>query len=179
MTTDKSPFPPAPDDDGAAFEQALEFSRSAFKTFGVTDDRLHDYARPLADLMTAYAASRITALKAEVEKYQQLDREAATYVESVICMRTGFTGDPPYVGWKGLGLALNEALDERDALRAENAELLEAAKFDRAVTVGKERVAYARGFNDARDEALTIAGSAGAWVVAAAISALKPKEQGE
>ena len=47
-----------------------------------------------------------------------LDREAAEYVEFVICMRTHFTGDPPYVGWKGLGLALDEALDERDRLRA-------------------------------------------------------------
>lgn len=46
------------------------------------------------------------------------DREAATYVESVIVMRTDFTGEPPYTGWKGLGLALNEALDERDRLRA-------------------------------------------------------------
>lgn len=47
----------------------------------------------------------------------KMDREAATHVEIVICMRTDFTGDPPYVGWKGLGLALKEALDERDSLR--------------------------------------------------------------
>lgn len=48
---------------------------------------------------------------------EKMDSEAATYVESVICMRTGFTGEPPYVGWEGLGLALDEALDERDRLR--------------------------------------------------------------
>jgi hypothetical protein len=49
-----------------------------------------------------------------LERFQNLDSEAATHVESVIVMRTHFTGEPPYVGWKGLGLALNEALDERD-----------------------------------------------------------------
>jgi hypothetical protein len=60
----------------------------------------------------------------ERDHFRKLDSEAATYVESVICMRTGFSGEPPYVGWKGLGLALNEALDERDAAiaRAEKAE---------------------------------------------------------
>ena len=58
-----------------------------------------------------------------MSKRQQLDREAAEYVEAVICMRTAFTGDGPYVGWRGLGLALNEALDERDTLRARVAEL--------------------------------------------------------
>ena len=47
----------------------------------------------------------------------RLDIEAAAYVEAVICMRTGFTGNPPHIGWKGLGLALTEALDERDRLR--------------------------------------------------------------
>lgn len=52
-----------------------------------------------------------------LDRLSRLDRESATYVESVIVMRTGFTGDPPYVGWKGLGLALNEALDELDQLR--------------------------------------------------------------
>jgi hypothetical protein len=53
-----------------------------------------------------------------LETFARLDMEAATHVESVICMRTGFTGEPPYVGWRGLGLALTEALDERDMLCA-------------------------------------------------------------
>lgn len=57
------------------------------------------------------------------EKFRKLDREAATFVETQICMRTDFTGDPPYVGWKGIGLALTETLDERDRLRKENVEL--------------------------------------------------------
>ena len=54
--------------------------------------------------------------------FMKLDTEASNYVESPICMRTGFTGDPPYVGWKGLGLALNQALDERDRLKKIHAE---------------------------------------------------------
>lgn len=64
------------------------------------------------------ARAALSAAGGEVERLKRLDQEAGTYVESVICMRTGFTGEPPYVGWKGLGLALNEALDERDRLRA-------------------------------------------------------------
>lgn len=55
--------------------------------------------------------------KARIVVLEKMDSQAATYVESVICMRTHFTGDPPYVGWRGLGLALREALDERDRLR--------------------------------------------------------------
>jgi hypothetical protein len=59
----------------------------------------------------------IASLEAERDKWRALEKEAATYVETVICCRTGFTGEPPHVGWKGLGLALTEALDERDRLR--------------------------------------------------------------
>lgn len=68
--------------------------------------------------------SRIAFLEAELvkttqqlERFRKLDREAGTYVESPIVMRTNFTGNAPYVGWKGLGKALTEALDERDALQ--------------------------------------------------------------
>lgn len=61
----------------------------------------------------------VKRLRKENKTLRRLDSEAATHVESVICTRTGFTGNPPYVGWKGLGLALREALDERDQLRAE------------------------------------------------------------
>jgi len=63
------------------------------------------------------AAEAIRTLVDARDRFAKLDREAATHVESLICMRTDFTGDPPYVGWKGLGLALKEALDERDRLR--------------------------------------------------------------
>src|SRR5690606_14460208 len=63
------------------------------------------------------------ALREKAERFQKLDAEAATHVETVICTRTNFTGEPPYVGWEGLGLALREALDERDRLRAEREEV--------------------------------------------------------
>jgi hypothetical protein len=69
------------------------------------------------------AAEEITALRARVAEVEKRDSEAAHHVESVIAMRTGFTGDRPYVGWKGLGLALNEALDARDAAEARVTEL--------------------------------------------------------
>lgn len=78
---------------------------------GCGDNSYQDTEWSATDLMR-HAAERI-------ERLSKLDREAANYVESVIVMRTRFTGDPPYVGWKGLGLALTEALDERDALRDE------------------------------------------------------------
>ena len=67
--------------------------------------------------------SELERMRAENERLRRLDAQAATYVETVICMRTHFTGEPPYVGWKGLGLALREALDERDRLRAEREEV--------------------------------------------------------
>lgn len=78
---------------------------------------------PLVNRLRAYSGDRyVTELLEEaakrIERLERLDREAANHVESTICMRTNFTGDPPYVGWKGLGIAINEALDERDALRA-------------------------------------------------------------
>ena len=57
-------------------------------------------------------------LTARVELLEQLDREAATHVESVIALRTHFTGMPPYIGWRGLGLALTERLDELEARNA-------------------------------------------------------------
>lgn len=72
-------------------------------------------------------------ITAERDKWRRLETEAAKYVEVPIIMRTHFSGEPPYVGWEGLGLALNEALDERDALRARVAEL--------EGTYGKLRVA--------------------------------------
>ena len=62
-------------------------------------------------------------MTADRDNWRSLETEAAKYVEVPIIMRTHFSGEPPYVGWEGLGLALNEALDERDALRARVAEL--------------------------------------------------------
>lgn len=62
-------------------------------------------------------ADMLENLLTEREKLVALDKEAAAFVETVICLRTDFTGEAPYTGWKGLGMALTEALDERDELR--------------------------------------------------------------
>ena len=54
------------------------------------------------------------AAQARIKKLEQLDSEAATHVESQIAMFKRFTGEPPYVGWRGLGLALKEELEAKD-----------------------------------------------------------------
>ncbi len=59
----------------------------------------------------------IERLTQRVRELEALDRQAATFVESTIALRTHFTGDPPYVGWRGLGLALTETLDAADILQ--------------------------------------------------------------
>jgi hypothetical protein len=79
--------------------------------------------------LTQYCAEA-ARLAAENERLKKLDREAATYVESVICLKSNrFTGNPPYVGWKGLGLALNEDYDELACFRAENERLRAALEW--------------------------------------------------
>ena len=76
-----------------------------------------DECEARGDVIRALQAD-LAAERERLEKFRKLDAEAATYCESVICMRTHFTGNPPYVGWKGLGLAMGEAFDERDAALA-------------------------------------------------------------
>src|SRR5690606_24667877 len=83
--------------------------------------RLHP--RPHHPQHRRRAMSAPERLRAENDRLRPLDAQAAPYVETGICMRTHITGEPPYVGWKGLGLALREALDERDRLRAEREEV--------------------------------------------------------
>lgn len=84
---------------------------------------LVDLARQQAETedvdITFILTQLLPDLADRIESLERRDREAAEFVESVICMRTGFTGNPPYVGWKGLGLAISEVLDERDNLRAQ------------------------------------------------------------
>lgn len=43
--------------------------------------------------------------------------QAQIHCEGPIALRTHFTGEPPYVGWEGLGKAMEEVFDERDALQ--------------------------------------------------------------
>lgn len=88
---------------------------------------LNDAARAtqsFAAIAAALSAERERILLRELRNserlanhYRRLETEAAVHVESPIVLRTNFTGSPPYVGWKGVGLALNDALDELDSLR--------------------------------------------------------------
>jgi len=80
----------------------------------------------------------LAKMSARIKVLERMDKEASTYVESTICMRTNFTGDKPYRGWKGLGLALTEALDERDRLRLENAKLKKKIEATTATTLFTE-----------------------------------------
>lgn len=89
-----------------------------------------------------FAAADVARLLEIAKRYRRMDREAANYVESVICMRTRFTGEAPYVGWKGLGLALNEELDEQERLRVENRYLLAQAQISERIISRLRALAY-------------------------------------
>jgi hypothetical protein len=63
-------------------------------------------------------AGDLAKLIALARHWRRLETEAAKYVESVICMHSAhFTGEPPYVGWEGLGRALQEDYADLRALR--------------------------------------------------------------
>ena len=81
------------------------------------DDLLSAFAARIAELEGEISLRDRTALERDerIAELEKQDREAATHVESLICLRTDFTGEPPHVGWKGLGLALKEHLDKQDA----------------------------------------------------------------
>lgn len=83
------------------------------------DDIDDDIREEINDTLDEIIQEKIAGL-------QRLDAQAAEYVETPIIMRTSFTGEQPYVGWKGLGLAMEQALDERDALKT-RVHALEAA----------------------------------------------------
>lgn len=72
------------------------------------------YAHKEADFHRGFAAA-LSSARTEIERLRKLDAEAATHVESLIVMRTHFTGEGQHVGWRGLGLALKEHLDAKDA----------------------------------------------------------------
>lgn len=80
------------------------------------DDLRRELHIALGDI--ARLERRLTEVTAERDKLRRLDSEASSHVESLICMRTDFTGMGDEIGWKGLGMALKRAFDERDRLRA-------------------------------------------------------------
>lgn len=62
-------------------------------------------------------SSENTLLKDRIARMRGELSAISENIEGTIAQRTTFSGNHPYVGWTGLGLALNEALDERDYLR--------------------------------------------------------------
>lgn len=79
-------------------------------------DRMASLAYGVGEVLVN--ADDLQTLIALVRHWHGLETEAAKYVESVICLRShAFTGEPPYVGWEGLGLALRADYDELEALR--------------------------------------------------------------
>lgn len=59
----------------------------------------------------ALASFCIFCLQRAVIKFHDLESEAANEIEQWVVMNTHFTGSPPYVGWKGIGLALREHVE--------------------------------------------------------------------
>lgn len=102
-----------------AFEQGVSEAFIAWQDLQARERTIREWVPKMHALMNELEATRKErdAALAHREKWQRLADEAAQYVEWTIITRTGFTGEPPYVGWKGLGLALKEALDELDKLR--------------------------------------------------------------
>jgi hypothetical protein len=86
-------------------------------------------SRTQATYGTGYALRELDRLERELSAERaareraERERDAAHHVESQIAVFPEFTGEPPYVGWAGLGLALREHVaklkKERDDARAE------------------------------------------------------------
>ena len=78
------------------------------------DDDLVKALRELSTGAVLVQVDNLLLLAADrLETLMRLDREAATHVEILICLKSKrFTGEPPYTGWKGLGKALREDYDE-------------------------------------------------------------------
>lgn len=140
-----------------AFSEALN---NAYEPVGKINTGENSDANDLIAFLEKSAASsgpsvaeklrQAAAMVARVKHLEMRDSEAATHVESVIAMRPGFTGDAPYIGWKGLGLALTEALDEHDKLRTENANATHTLRllysgYVRTLEVARDRIIFLGG----------------------------------
>lgn len=109
-------------------ERFLEAVADAEHQKRLVDESRAD-ARHLASILRQEEEELVEA-RAEAIKWKRLENEAAEYVEMPIVMRTHFTGEEPYVGWKGIGLALTEALDQRDRLKEAIEQMLDDMEED-------------------------------------------------
>ncbi|NDV50582.1 hypothetical protein [Salipiger sp. PrR003] len=73
--------------------------------------------KPDSTIEMEIAVDLIKALAAERDKVRRLEAEAATHVEELAVLRTPFTGEPPYVGWKGIGLAIRELIERESTYK--------------------------------------------------------------
>ena len=180
--SDKSPSPPAPDEDNrlvARLNAGIQVSGFGRVMVQEANDLMED------------AASRITALKREIAKLRTFSQQATKSI-------TGIAGGGSENFIRGPGAEIYLA----DVPYCEQ-------KIRERITAAHDRTAtaYARGFNDARVAAVAEARKHGDWAkakrndksclrdenlthkftgrylgahaVATAISALKPKDQGE
>jgi hypothetical protein len=100
------------------FSRAVESWRDYMpsKKSLTSDAAIVDLLRKIAKTSPRDQAAQLTLAAQRLGALSRLDAESSA-VEATIVLRTNFTGTGPYVGWKGLGLALREALDERDHLQ--------------------------------------------------------------
>ncbi len=103
-----------------------------------------NYLRTEDDIgrMIEAGQKRIAALEAGNAQLRA-DAELGQALEGIIALRTAFDGEPPYVGNDGVILALTEALDERDKLRAELATARNDA-LEEVAKKSKECIGYTR-----------------------------------
>jgi hypothetical protein len=110
--------------DEHALNSMTEYARMLTRDLAAEIERRKKAEAEAVEARTKHSDTvlRLAAAEARVVKLQALDSAAATHVESVICTKIPqFTGDPPYVGWKGLGLALREYIESSEA-RTKDAE---------------------------------------------------------
>lgn len=124
--------PPGPDEDGEYIPEESAFQFAFLRGLKEDAERLKAERAVLAkaiveaavrvgvtngkmDLTGPQVLHLLECVGDEVERLEAELAAASSHVEGAIAMRTKFDGNPPYVGWKGLGLAVKEAFDERDA----------------------------------------------------------------
>lgn len=103
-------------------ENLMQQSREFFKPQSTLNVRLTQVINKMArglimsaeDIYTMKEfQATLVAQEERITTLERLDSEASTHVESQIAMLPRFTGEEPYVGWKGLGLALKEELEAK------------------------------------------------------------------
>lgn len=98
-----------------------------------TDQEVDDMRRQreTADWRAETAKAEVKRLKHDAVRGQEL--------ETVICMHTHFTGEPPYVGTEGLKLAVVECISRAEAAEAKLAQYEAVVQAARGLSFGIDR----------------------------------------